>query len=414
VNVLLGYTFLRELYPRRTVRIVLALFAVSPWQLFMSMNLMTHTATLTAALVAAIAVARLRRHPRPGLAVLGGVGIGIVGLIRPLEGAALALALGVWSLGARGQRFRLWPAALLTLSTTATAALVLPYNRALMGSAGTFPIMAYTDQAYGPGSNALGFGANRGMPWPGLDPFPGHGPLDAVVNTNMNLFQINVDLLGWGTGSLLLILAFAAAGRWRTPDRWMAGFVAWVIGLHGLYYFSGGPDFGARYWYLAILPCLVLVGRGLEELERISASRDSLDGRRPLLGAAALVLVALLVFIPWRAVDKYHHYRGMRPDIRTLADAPGLDRAVLLIQGRRHPDFASAAAFNPIDLLGGGPVLAWDLGPEIRRGLVEAYPDRPFYLIAGPTLTGGAYAIGAGPLTAAELLSRPDTLETTP
>ena len=36
------------------------------------------------------------------------------------------------------------------------------------------------------GTNDLGFGANRGLGWSGLDPFPGHGVLDVIVNAALN------------------------------------------------------------------------------------------------------------------------------------------------------------------------------------------------------------------------------------
>lgn len=402
VNILLASSFLRELYPRRTVRIVVLLLAASPWHLFMAMNLMTHTATLTAALLAALAVARLRRRPGLGWAVAGGIGIGLVGLIRPLEGIALAALLGLWSLGARGRRWRLAPAAALTASTAAMAALVLPYNAHYTGSARVFPIMAYTDSVYGPGTNALGFGANRGLGWEGLDPFPGHGALDVIVNTNLNLFQVNTELHGWATGSLLVPLLLLVVGRLRRPDWWMVLVVATIIGIHALYYFSGGPDFGARYWYLILVPLLVLSARGLESVEGAVGMQG---GMRVLAAAAALLLVTVIAYVPWRAVDKYHHYRGMRPDPRAIAAAPGMDNAILLVRGRRHPDYASAVVYNPLDLRDPGAIFAWDRGPEVRRALVAAFPGRHFYLLDGPTVSGDGYVIRAGPLRGDELLA---------
>ncbi|HEV8613356.1 MAG TPA: glycosyltransferase family 39 protein, partial [Gemmatimonadales bacterium] len=235
INILLAYSLLRELYPRRTARIATVLLASSPWHLFMAMNFMTHTATLTCALAAALAVARLRRDPRLHWALLGGLFLGVIGLIRPLDGLTAALLLGLWSLGARGKRFRLAPSATLTFATVLTACLVFPYNRALTGSARIFPLMQYTDAAYGPGTNALGFGPNRGLGWPGVDPFPGHGPIDVAVNANLNLFQTNVELLGWATGSLLLLMFWLTSGRLRRPDWQLLGVIGLVAGIHSLY-----------------------------------------------------------------------------------------------------------------------------------------------------------------------------------
>ena len=84
--------------------------------------------------------------------------------------------------------------------------------------------MQYTDLHYGPGTNALGFGPNRGLGWGGLDPLPGHGPLDVVVNANLNGTGVNVELLGWATGSLLPLLLLVFLLPVRRGDRFMLAF----------------------------------------------------------------------------------------------------------------------------------------------------------------------------------------------
>lgn len=410
INILLASTVLRELYPLRTARIAIILLAASPWHLFMSMNIMTHTATLTAALGAAAAVARLRRDPRLRWAVLGGVSIGIVGLIRPLEAVPVALLLGFWSLGAKGARIRLLPSIMLTFATFVTSLLVLPYNKQLTGSVATFPIMAYTDATYGAGTNALGFGPDRGLPFSGLDPFPGHGPIDVLVNTNFNLFQTNIELLGWATGSLLVIAVFLVSRNLRRSDAYMLAVIGSVAGIHAFYYFSGGPDFGARYWYLTIVPCIALAARGIVTLEsRLNTSRVG-EGARVIAAASLLTAIAVLIFVPWRAADKYHHYRGMQPHVRELATAPATRGSIILIRGRRHPDFASAFTYNSLDLTDGSTVFAWDRGPDVRRELVQAYPGRTFWIVEGPTVSGAGFAVTAGPLRGDQLIARQDSV----
>ena len=413
-SLLLAYVLLREFYPRRTARIALILLASSPWHLFMGMNLMSHMATLTCALAAAVCVARLRRDPRIRWAVLGGCFVGIVGLIRPLDGAAVALLVGLWSLGARGRRFRFAPSMTLTAMTIATGAMVLPYNRHLTGSGTAFPVSVYMDATFGAGRNDLGFGSNRGVGWPGLDPLPGHGPVDVAINANFNLFQINTELLGWATGSLFLLLVWLSSGRTRRSDWEMVAAAGMVAGIHSFYYFSGGPDFGARYWYLAIIPCLALTARGIEYLEGSAEGATPGAGRRVLLGAGVLALAAVLVFVPWRAADKYFHYRGMRPDIRRIPAEHRVGNGIVLVRGKRHPDYASAMAYNPVDFNAPRPLFAWDRGPDVRRKLAAAYPGRLFWIVAGPTLTGGGYRMIAGPLTGAELVARPDSLGSPP
>ena len=130
----------------------------------------------------------------------------------------LALCLGLWSIGLGGARLKFASLAGLVLGTALVAAIVLPYNAALTGSARVFPINHYVDTVYGPGKNDLGFGPEKGFGWRGLDPWPGHSPLQAAVNAQFNTFAIDVELFGWASGSLLLVLDRARSRR-TSADR---------------------------------------------------------------------------------------------------------------------------------------------------------------------------------------------------
>ena len=411
--VLLAYLVIGDMYGRRTARWSVLLLATSPWFLFMGMNYMTHTLALFFSLVAALAVARMRRSGRLGWGVLGGVAIGMVSIIRPLEGLAVAVLLGFWALGGRSPRFRLAipQVAVLALATMATGAAVLPYNAAIAGDPTTFPLMAYTDAIYGKDVNALGFGANRGIGWPGLDPLHGHGPIDVFINAGLNGYQVGVELLGWSTGSLLIIALLLFSGRLRREDWWMLAVIALIVGLHSFYWFAGGPDFGARYWYLIIVPCIVLAARGIEVLGRMAAeSGGTRAGVRVMLAAVALCVVTAFVFVPWRAADKYYHYRRMEPGVERLAREHGFGSSLVLVRGNRHPDYASAATYNPLDLRAPQPIYAWDRDPEARAEVLSAYPGRPVWIIAGPTQTNdNGFQVLAGPMSSQEALTwRPD------
>lgn len=408
LNVLLVFLLLRELLPLRGARLATMLFALAPWNLFLAMSFMAHTSALTVALTGALAMARLRRARRAApWALLAGAAIGLLALFRPLEMVIVGALLGPWALAARGRRWRFSPALLVGLGAAAAGSLTLPYNRHFTGSAHTFPVMAYMDATFGPGSNALGFGAARGAGWSGADPFPGHGPLDAAINANLNLFAINVDLFGWATGSLVAIFLALLAGRPDGAARRMLLAIAAVVGAQSLYWFSGGPDFGARYWYLAIVPCVVLAARGIESVAGRAAGALPRARERVAAAVALLCFASLGVFVPWRAIDKYRHYRGMRPDLRQLAaDRPWRD-ALVLVRGWRHPDYASAAVYNPLDFAAPAPVFVWDRG-GVRSRLVAAFPKRSYWLVDGPTASGDGYRVVAGPLTASELLALPE------
>jgi len=406
LNVLLAYLLVRELYDRRTARLATLLLCTSPWHIFMAMNFMTHTFTLTCALVAAVAVAWARRAGSPLWAVVSGVATGAVSLIRPLEGVVVAGLIGLWIIGVGGKRLKISGLAAFAFGVIAVGGIAMPYNKLLTGSPTKFPIMAYTDKYYGPKSNALGFGPDRGLGWE-LDPHPGHGPLDATINSNLNTFSLNIELFGWGAGSLLFIALLIFAGAVRGNDYLMLAVIVAIFAVHFFYWYSGGPDFGARYWYLMLLPCVVLTVRGIQYLEN-KLGRDPAGGSvgqpRVAIFALSLCALALVNYFPWRAIDKYHHYLRMRPDVRYLAEDLHFGKSLVLIRGNRHPDYESAAVYNPLDLRADAPVYAWDRNPEVREQTLKVYADRPVWILDGPTITGQGFKVVAGPLSAEQLL----------
>ena len=408
--VVLTYRVLGTMYSLRTSRLATLLLATSPWFLFMAMSFMTHTLTLVCALLAALGVARARREGAPLAAFGAGLAVGMVSLIRPLDGLVTAALLGLWSLGASGRGLRrLVPATALTIGSMLMGAAVLPYNARLTGSAREFPLLAYTDKYYEPGANALGFGPNRGLGWGGSDPFPGHSPLEAAINTVVNAFQINVELLGWPTGATIVLALAIAFGvrRLNRPDIWQLGVIVAIAGIHAFYWFAGGPDFGARYWYLVIVSCVVLAARGVEQGEAALARRETAMPNRLMASALLLCVLSLSVYVPWRSFGKYHHYRRMRPDVRELAHRSDWNRALVLVRGPRHPDYASAAAYNPVDLRSDAPIFAWDTRRTTREQVIQAFPDRAIWFVDGPSLTGDGYRVIAGPLTSEQALASP-------
>lgn len=401
INVMLAYRFFREMYAERTSRLAVLLLCVSPWYLFMGMNFMTHMFSLTMALVGGLAVARLTRTGKLRWAWIAGGAIGALSLTRPLEGLLVAIMLAVWTLTSRSARHRILATACMAAGSIAVGALTLPYNKALTGRMTELPLTAYVKTHYAPGSNDLGFGPNRGWGWTGLDPFPGHDATDVAINAALNLFAVNVELLGWAAGSLVFILLLVS-GRLVRADYKMLAAILGILGAMSLYWFSGGPDFGARYWFLMIVPLIALTARGVE----VAGSPRAGDSRgfpvglaRSLAVAAILSAMSLVTFVPWRAIDKYHHYRGMRPDVRAIAARLSFGKDLILVKGNRHPDFASAAAYGPPGLDAAVPVYAWARDPQVTARAIAAFPERPVWILEGPSITGAGYKVVHRPPT---------------
>ncbi|MCC6930222.1 MAG: hypothetical protein IT359_14650 [Gemmatimonadaceae bacterium] len=411
LNVALTSLVLRPIYGVRVARLATLLLVLSPWSAFLGMSFMPHAITLLCGLLAALGVMAARRTGQARWTWLGGLALGLVASVRQLDAMILALALGLWSIGLGGRRLRIPAIAGLVLGSIVAAVPLLFYNAHFTGKGSYFPMMAYNDALFGKGANDYGFGPTRGMGW-ALDPNPGHGPLDAIINTTLNLAATQVELFGWSIGSLLLVFAFILRGRLIRSDRAMLGAVFLTWFAYFFNYFAGGPDFGARYWFLMIVPLCALTARAALTLAKLdtavadNASSHAVERRdaRVLAGVALVTLGAWATFVPWRSVDKYWHYRGMRADVASLARERGFARALVLVRGREIPDFGSAIAYNPLDLSEPVPVYARRTTAATDSAVIAAFPDRTVWFVDGPSVTKASYRVTAGPLSPAEAL----------
>jgi hypothetical protein len=405
-NILLIYVLLVKIFSRNTARLALLLICISPWYIFMGMNFMAHTFTLTCALLASLAMIWARQTGKIKWAFSSGISIGFAFLTRPLDGFILAALLGLWAIGIGGRRLKYSSLVAFVIGAIVVGAIILPYNKVLTGNVTTFPLNAYYEQYFGPNTNALGFGPERGLGWP-IDAFQGHSPLESVINANLNIFSINTELLGWSIGSLILIGLFLFSRSMGKSDYLMLAVIIAVIGIYSFYWFSGGPDFGARYWYLALIPLIALTARGIQFLRKnVESNPDGkiIRGNRVIVAVLSLCVFTLLNYIPWRSIDKYHHYLGMRPGILSLAKEHNLKNSLVLIRGDWQPDYMSAWIYNPLDFHSDMPIFAWDKNREVRIKLLKAYNDRPVWIVNGPTITNDGFKVIAGPLSATELI----------
>jgi hypothetical protein len=395
LNILLTYLLVGELYPRRIARIAILLLCFSPWHIFLSMSYMNHTLTMTGALLAFLGVAKARSTGLARWAWLAGIGVGAGSLIRPLDGLIIGALAGAWAIGIGGRRLKFGSLSALAAGTVIVAALTLPYNKALTGDAMASPLMHYLDARYGPKSNAYGVGPERGLGW-ATDAYPGHTPFEAVINAELNGSCLNTELLGWSTGSLVLIAVILFSGGMRRADYLMLAAAAAVVLAYAPYWGTGGPDFGARYWYTMLVPCIALSARGLDWLE-------TKRGARATAAVAVLCGLALVNYFPWRSLDKYRNYLRMRPDVRMLAQDYHFGRSLVLVRGDGFPDYASAAIYNPVDLQADAPVYAWDRDRAVQDQVLRLYADRPVWIVEGPSVTKAGFRVAAGPLKAAAL-----------
>lgn len=407
--ILLAHKFFQDLYSRPFARVAVILLACSPWFIFMGMSLMSHMLTLACSLAGAVLLQQSFRRRSITLSLAAGMAAGIVSLIRPLDGLIVTGMLAAWGLWGTGTIASGW----LTGAATAVGAVItgaanFAYNKAVTGMWTALPLETYYNKYFWPGASSLGFGQNRGLGWE-LDAFPGHSPMEAVINTALNVFQLNTELFGWAAGSLAVVGFFIVSGAFTKKDIWALVCIIGVIGAYAFHWYHGGPDLGARYWFICIIPLVALTVRGLEVLSAkraTSRSFDSLISFRLAATVAVLCVITVSSYIPWRAADKYYRYLDAQPGIEALANKTNFGKSLVLVRGSEHPDYQSAWVYNPPNFEGDGPIYARDNGPEIRRRLAQAYPDRVIWIVDGPTISGAGYAIREGPMNGEALVKQ--------
>ena len=405
LTILIAHAWARQRWDRATANIAVLVLAVSSWLIFMSAELMGHplTALLTVLVLLAFDRAMARGVGWTGWAAVAGLATGAIMLTRAFDGLLVAAAVPLTVLLARRVKQGWLPTLVTGLSAAAVAALIFPYNQAVTGRPDYPPHEAWADGRYGPGIDVIGFGPGVGiLNWPNLDPLPGHGPADVVLNLNKNLFMANVDLFGWAMGSLLFVWIALGIGRWQRRDHPILGLIAVFILGYSAFWFSGGPDLGPRYWYPLVVPLAVVTTRGVHMLAAVLSARGRLTYGGARLGVLVLVasLGAAVTVLPWRAATKHYRYRGIGSEVRTLAASRGFEHALVFLRTDTRADYQSAFVLNPRTFDEPGTIYALDAGPEARAAVVRRFADRPVWVIGRRAAASGApmFDVLAGPL----------------
>lgn len=375
--------------------------------LFLSASLMAHAASLFWTVLALVAIERHRDRPLIRWALLGGISLGMVFLTRPFDAVLVGPIAGLWALGLGARRLTIGGLAVIGGTAMIVASLYFAYNFVLTGHPLLAPHQMWADTLFGPGVDAFGFGPNVGIPlWRNVDPLPGHGLADVALNANKNFSLLNFELFGWAAGSLVFACLALQPGGLRRRDGLMLGIIVSVIVGHSFYWAPGGPDFGARYWYLMLIPLAVLTVKGMEVVtERLAAKhadRAVVAGRTAAWVALATVS-AFITVMPWRSTVKYHRYRDIGAEFQTVAEQRGIHHALVFVRSARRSDYQAAFNFNTVPFDSGDNVFVRDVGTEHAEPVIRVFPDRTVWVVGRDSEAAKTIHVIAGPLPAGSL-----------
>ena len=215
------------------------LFLASPMVLVMAGSQMNHVAAMTFAVVALWALSRWDAATAPrdqgSAAIVIGVAIGLIALVRPLDAVLVAICLAAIQMDrAMKEPGRGRGIALQTFAGAIPIALLLTANALTTGSPLLFGYEALNGTSHG-----LGFHVD-----PNGEP---HTLLRGLVYASGYLMKLSLYLFEWPLPGVVVVVAGMVAIR--RPSRWdlmMAALVVVFLLAHGAYWFDGffaGPRF---------------------------------------------------------------------------------------------------------------------------------------------------------------------------
>ena len=113
----------------------------------------------------------------------------------------------------------------------------------------------------------------------------------------------------------------------------------------------------------------------------------------------AASLIAVVTFMPWRSIEKYHNYRGMNAAVAELAETENFENSLVFVRESNPEDYPRALLLNSPLLDTGDTIFARDLGIESRSALMSYYAGRTAWII-GAVRPDGPFTVIEGPIPA--------------
>ena len=320
------YRFLSGAFDELTARITTLLFASSPMVLLMGASQMNHVSALAFTVLALAALVRWDRDATPGRqtghAIVIGLAIGIVALVRPLDAAVVAAVIGVFQLLRASAFPRRWTSIGAEIIAGALpVALLLFANARTTGS----PLLFGYEALNGP-AHAIGFHVDPN----GVQ----HTPLRGLVLMSGYLMRLDRYLFEWPLPAILVIVAGLLAIR--RPTRWDVLLVALAAGIliaYGAYWFDGFFA-GPRFLFTAVPAFIYFAAQAPIGLASIA--------QRPVLRRASLLVIPVCTAVAWivpspgsSALSRVVSYRDQRTKLKTDIEAQirraGLHNALVFV-----------------------------------------------------------------------------------
>lgn len=276
-----------RLFNRKTAIIASTIMATSPFFVFNAASFYPHAASLLFSGVFALFFLKCLNKNSKTLQLIAGSGLGAVFLIRPIDAAIIVLPLAAYSIttvrNAKLLAKRLWLAATIA---AALAGIQLAANHILSGSILTFPYGTY-------------------------DP-----------TENFALKAVSISHLFYRLGLLALwmpLSALALFARKQKATLLLSSIIATNILTYLAFPYTGGDQFGPRYYFPSVLTLAILAGSALSRIQ-----------------AKHAIMAILLVNLPLLAFLSFDIHKEVSFRQQVYEETGHLEDALILIESSRE------------------------------------------------------------------------------
>ena len=319
------YRFTRRAFGEATARAATLLFVLSPFVLVLGATQMNHTPAMAFTMLALAELAAWddsAARARSGHAVLLGLAVGCVALVRPLDAALVAVPIGVFQLLRARRDAGRWPSILLQCVAGAVPVAVLLWANARTTGA---PLLFAYDAAHGP-AHALGFH---------VDPYgEPHTPVRGLTYVSGYLMRFDRFLFEWPLPALLVVcIALATLRRASRWDTLLLALLGAFLAGYAAYWHNGFFD-GPRFLF-PVAPVLVVYAARLPEAAMGTTHERWRRVGRALVPACVLCAWAVpLSFssVPGRLLAQRDQRTKLKTDVVAQAAGAGVANAVVFVR----------------------------------------------------------------------------------
>lgn len=367
---------------------------VSPWVIFMSGSYMSHPTTMlwVALFLYALVQSRLSDavaapHKSFGVpsrwTLTAGFAIGMAFITREWTALGVGLGAALWAIGdiisaKKGAPRKVAIYAMTFVGFLPPLLFLLYQNHELTGS--WFRLAQDLVGSY----DQPGFGPGHGSE-------VGHTPAMGLYNGLVYLRTLATVFNGWPAPFALAPVLLGVFGWWKGERKEFAwDLLLWLpaLGLVGAYFawWSSTTIYGPRYWYEAMPFLLLMSGRGMDLLGRMSMPKVAQIWERQVRWVVPAVLFALFTIyaltqsLP-QEIKTYTDYNDISGEsLQEVAQAHLSNALVFVALDPEQPNRDYGKAFFGTDpMLEGNIVYVRDLGYDANQYFASLFPGRKAY-----------------------------------